>query len=69
MHVIIVGVTFAPLVCIECGRRSDPVARGWEAHLIRDEGDDSDEVIFFARLCAAREFGDARDRRRSQRER
>jgi hypothetical protein len=59
-------VTFAPLACIECGRRSDPDARGWEAHLIMDEGDDSDEVIFFCPRCAAREFGDPRDRRRNQ---
>jgi len=47
------------LACSECGRRADTDARGWQGHLVEaDEDDDTEEVVFFCPLCAAREFGD-----------
>jgi hypothetical protein len=54
------------LVCVECQRRADSKARGWQAYLVEaDLDDDEDEIVFYCPACAAREFGDARERRRS----
>ena len=61
-------MALAHLICVECGRRSDPEARGWQAHLVEADDGESDEVIFFCPTCAAREFGDVSDRRSDQRE-
>jgi hypothetical protein len=41
------------LVCTECEAESAD-ARSWQAHLT-----DDDEVAFYCRNCAEREFGDA----------
>jgi len=58
---MIVSVPPAELVCVECRRRADPQARGWQAHLVEsDDHEDEDEVVFFCPACAAREFGDLR---------
>jgi hypothetical protein len=60
---MIVSVPPAELVCVECRRRADPQARGWQAHLVEsDDHEDEDEVVFFCPACAAREFGDLRQR-------
>jgi hypothetical protein len=61
-------VALAHLICVACGRRSDPEARGWQAHLVEADDGESDEGIFFCPTCAAREFGDVSDRRSDQRE-
>jgi len=46
------------LVCSECGHHADRDARGWQGHIVEaDEDDDTEEVVFFCPLCAAREFG------------
>jgi len=50
------------LVCVECGRRADREARGWQAHLVVADDDEEDEVVFFCAQCAAREFGDVQRR-------
>jgi hypothetical protein len=52
------------LVCVECGRRAaDGDARSWQAHLVdADDDDERDEVVVFCPACAAREFGDLRQR-------
>ena len=56
---MIVSVPPAELVCVECRRRADPQARGWQAHLVEsDDNDDNDELVFFCPACAAREFGE-----------
>jgi hypothetical protein len=56
-------VASAELVCVECRRRADSEARGWQAHLVeRDDEEEEDEVVFFCPACAAREFGDLRQR-------
>jgi hypothetical protein len=56
---MIVSVPPAELVCVECRRRADPQARGWQAHLVEsDADDDEDELVFFCPACAAREFGE-----------
>ena len=61
---IIVSVPPAELVCVECRRRADSQARGWQAHLVEsDDNEDEDEVVFFCPACAAREFGELRQRR------
>lgn len=52
----------AELVCIECGRRADEEARGWQGHLVDLDDDGDDEVVFYCPLCATREFGTHRDR-------
>jgi hypothetical protein len=58
------SVASAELVCVECGRAADPDARGWQAHLVaRDDDEEEEEVVFFCPRCAAREFGDLRQRR------
>ena len=60
---MIVRVYLAELVCVECRRRADPQARGWQAHLVGSDADeDEDEVVYFCPACAAREFGDLRQR-------
>jgi hypothetical protein len=52
----------AELVCVECGRRADQEARGWQGHLVDLDDDGDDEVVFYCPLCATREFGTHRDR-------
>jgi hypothetical protein len=54
----------AELICVECGGRADPDARGWQGHLVEDDDDERDDVIFFCPGCAAREFGELRQRPR-----
>jgi hypothetical protein len=57
-------VASAQLVCVECRLPADSHARGWQAHLVaRDDDEEEDEVVFFCPACAAREFGDLRQRR------
>jgi hypothetical protein len=65
---MILSVARAKLECVECGRQSDPKARGWQGHLVECDDDGEDEVVFFCPLCALREFGDVRRRRRNHRE-
>ena len=61
---MIVSVPPAELVCVECRRRADAQARGWQAHLVEsDDNEDEDEVVFFCPACAVREFGELRQRR------
>jgi hypothetical protein len=48
------------LACVECGRRAELEARGWQGLLIEADDDGGDEVIFFCALCAAHEFGELR---------
>jgi hypothetical protein len=38
-------------VCGACGCESDIEARGWEAHLAREE-DGSDSVVIFCPMCS-----------------
>ena len=44
------------IVCAECGRLSDELARDWRAYLTADD-EDGEEVVVFCPSCAAREFG------------
>lgn len=52
------------LVGDECGRLADEDAKGWRALLGADPDDDEDPVSthIFCPECAAREFGDPRQR-------
>jgi hypothetical protein len=59
---IINSLMAAELVCVECGRRADQEARGWQGHLVDLDDDGDDEVVFYCPLCATREFGTHRDR-------
>ena len=59
---IINSLMTAELVCVECGRRADQEARGWQGHLVDLDDDGDDEVVFYCPLCATREFGTHRDR-------
>jgi hypothetical protein len=45
------------LECVECGRESDELARGWLAIRCEDpERDGLTEIVFYCPLCT-REFG------------
>jgi len=45
-------------VCVECGRRSDPLWTGWRGYRTDDpETDSKPELGFYCPDCAAREFG------------
>jgi hypothetical protein len=46
------------LVCEECGARSPPDARGWQARLLADENGPLDEVAMFRPECVEREVRD-----------
>ena len=46
------------LACEECSAVADDAARGWEAHLVDEDDDGEDEVVFYCPVCAAREFHD-----------
>jgi hypothetical protein len=51
-------------VCVECRRRPEAEARGWQAHLVpRDDDEEEDEIVFFCPACAEREFGGLRRHR------
>ena len=46
----------AELVCVECRRRADAQARGWQAHLVESDHDEGEhEVVCFCRFnrCGA----------------
>lgn len=43
------------IVCAECGRLSDELARDWCAYLTAEE--DGEEAVVFCPSCVAREFG------------
>ena len=60
---IILTVVPTVPVCVECGRRADREARGWQGHIVDADDDGDAEVVFFCPRCAAREFGDLRHRR------
>jgi hypothetical protein len=48
-----------PLLCAECGRTSDALARGWRGYRTDLEEDgDLPELAFFCASCAALEFGE-----------
>jgi hypothetical protein len=47
------------LLCAECGRTSDALARGWRGYRTDLEEDgDPPELAFFCASCAEFEFGD-----------
>ena len=61
---MISGVAAVELTCVECARLSDAEARGWQGHLVAFDDDTEEGVVFFCPVCAAREFGEPRPRRR-----
>lgn len=42
--------------CQECGREATGNAAGWEAHVVDVDDDGQNDLVFYCRVCAEREF-------------